>query len=515
MPKPAINRDTVSGEALFILCNLRENGRLGRSNKLAEVKAALEPSVSLEFDTYFFFLRKFHYIAMDREAQLKLTEQGERVAAGDLQDRFTTEVGEFFADQLGSSDEDDTSVPAITDEPLSMPPPPPELLLDEAEMMVPAPLPSIPARASRAAIPVLEVTAPQSTPFVLPPAPAAEARREATLIVSAPLASTTPSHGSAPLPSITSPLAAAPMPPPAAPAPAAPAATSSASKGTELDLRYQKFDPIGTGPLGTVFKGRFTALGLDICLKELKDIFGYFSFLQRGEVLRRLKKELCAQAQVRHPGVVQVVDQNVDTTRPYFVLELMHGNLRERLDASGGNGVPVPLALRAFLQLAYGLRAAHAAGLTHHNLKPENVLFDAYGNAKLADFGLGRVVEVDATKGMPQVFMGTGGMAYMAPELMNWGPKEPGPAADVYGLGILLYEMLTGQIPGRRSAMPSEVNPEAPSGLDHLFDKSTQDRRDQRYPDVDAMLEDFYTAFPDKEFLVRGDLILSSDVPKE
>jgi serine/threonine protein kinase len=193
----------------------------------------------------------------------------------------------------------------------------------------------------------------------------------------------------------------------------------------------------------------------------------------------------------------------------------MHGNLRERLDASGGNGVPVPLALRAFLQLAYGLRAAHAAGLTHHNLKPENVLFDAYGNAKLADFGLGRVVEVDATKGMPQVFMGTGGMAYMAPELMNWGPKEPGPAADVYGLGILLYEMLTGQIPGRRSAMPSEVNPEAPSGLDHLFDKSTQDRRDQRYPDVDAMLEDFYTAFPDKEFLVRGDLILSSDVPKE
>ncbi len=84
MLKPAINRDTVSGEALFILRNLRENGRLGRSNKLADVKAALEPSVSLEFDSYFFFLRKFHYIAMDREAQLKLTDQGERVVDGDL-----------------------------------------------------------------------------------------------------------------------------------------------------------------------------------------------------------------------------------------------------------------------------------------------------------------------------------------------------------------------------------------------------------------------------------------------
>ena len=66
----------MSGEALFILKNLRENGRLGRSNKLADVKAALEPSVSLEFDSYFFFLRKFHYIAMDREAQLKLTDSG-------------------------------------------------------------------------------------------------------------------------------------------------------------------------------------------------------------------------------------------------------------------------------------------------------------------------------------------------------------------------------------------------------------------------------------------------------
>ncbi|WP_208719059.1 serine/threonine protein kinase, partial [Corallococcus sicarius] len=317
---------------------------------------------------------------------------------------------------------------------------------------------------------------------------------------------------------ITSPLAAtpAPMPPPqTTPAPSAPVpnAAAAAKGASDLDLRYQKFDPIGTGPMGTVFKGRFNALGLDICIKELKDIFGYFSFLQRGEVLKRLKKELCAQAQVRHPGVVQIVDQNVESARPYFVVELMRGSLKERLESSGGKGLDVPHALRTFLQLAYGLRAAHAAGLTHHNLKPENVLFDAYGNAKLADFGMSRVVEVDATKGMPQVFMGMGGMAYMAPELMNRaaGAKEPGPSADVYGLGILLYEMFTGQIPGRRSPLPSEVNPEAPSGLDQLFDKATQDKREQRYPDMDAMLEDFYKAFPEREYLERGALIVSSE----
>jgi hypothetical protein len=481
MLKPAVNRDTVSGEALFILRNLRENGRLGRSNKLADVKAALEPSVSLEFDSYFFFLRKFHYIAMDREAQLKLTDQGERVVDGDALDKFTLEVGEFFADQILGEDE----ATQAGDELGVLPPPPPDQ--EDAELaraLAPPPIPLPPSRASRTALPSVDP--------VIPPMPSVAP-------MSAPASS-----AAASMPSITSPLSSS-MPPPAA-SPAAPAAP----KGIELDMRYQKFDPIGSGPLGTVFKGRFNSLGLDICIKELKDIFGYFSFLQRGEVLKRLKKELCAQAQVRHSGIAQIVDQNVDSARPYFVVELLRGSLKEKLEAGGDKGVPVPQALRWFLQLAYGLRAAHTAGLTHHNLKPENVLFDSYGNAKLADFGLGRVIEVDATKGMPQVFMGTGGMVYMAPELIG-RVKEAGPSADVYGLGILLYEMLTGQIPGRRSAMPSEVNTDAPSGMDSIFDKMTQDRKELRYPDIDAMLEDVYKAFPDKEYLEKGDLVLSSD----
>jgi eukaryotic-like serine/threonine-protein kinase len=315
---------------------------------------------------------------------------------------------------------------------------------------------------------------------------------------------------------------AVPLPAPAAPPPqpaalpvasASPAASAPAPKPTEvLDQRYQKLEVLGSGPLGTASKGRFTALGLDICIKELKDIFGYFSFLQRGEVLKRLKRELCAQSQVRHPGIVQVLDQNTETPRPYYVLELLQGNLKDELVQGGGKGIRVPFALRCFLQVAYALRAAHAVGLTHHNLKPENVLFDLLGNAKLGDFGLTRVVEQDASKGLPQVFVGASGMVYLAPELLQpHRAKEAGPASDVYGLGILLYEMLTGQIPGRRSPLPSEVNAEAPAGLDAIFDKMTQDRVEQRYPDLDAMLEDFYKAFSDSPFLTKGDLILSSE----
>jgi hypothetical protein len=481
----AMTRDKVSGDALFILKSLKENGRLGRSNKLADVKTSLENSVSLEFDSYFFFLRKFHYIAMDREAQLKLTDQGERVVGGDYLDKFTGEVGEFFADQITADSESDVGDSTM----LQLPTPPPaatDLILEEPQPMPPPP----PRGGGRK--PPSDDFSPPSMPHVTAP----EAQ---------------PQRGFAPAPLPLTSAMAQPQPMQLNQPVSSPSGLGAGAKGQDLDLRYQKHDPLGSGPLGTVFKGKHNALGLDVCVKELKDIFGYFSFLQRGEVIKRLKKELCAQAQVRHSAIVQIVDQNTDVARPYFVMELCKGSLREKLDAAGGKGIAVPLAIRYFLQLAYGLRAAHQQGLTHHNIKPENVLFDAYGNVKLADFGLSRVIEVDQTKGMPQVFVGTGGMGYMSPELIARS-KDVGPSSDVYGLGILLYEMLTGHIPGRRSPLPSEINSDCPTKLDPIFDKMTQDRKDSRYPDFEATLDDFYNAFSGKEYLTKGDVILSSEV---
>lgn len=478
----AMTRDKVSGDALFILKSLKENGRLGRSNKLADVKTTLESSVSLEFDNYFFFLRKFHYIAMDREAQLKLTDQGERVVGGDYLDKFTGEVSEFFADQITADSESDANDPP-------QPPAPPatDLILEDSPAMPPPP-----PRGGGRKPPHSDDFAPPSMPHVTAPEPMQQ-------------------RGFAPAPLPLTAAVVSPQPMQLNQPVSSPSGIGAGGKGQDLDLRYQKFDAVGSGPLGTVFKGKHNALGLDVCVKELKDIFGYFSFLQRGEVIKRLKKELCAQAQVRHPAIVQVLDQNTDQARPYFVMELCRGSLREKLDAAGGKGIPVAQAIRYFLQLAYGLRAAHQQGLTHHNIKPENVLFDAYGNVKLGDFGLSRVIEVDQTKGMPQVFVGTGGMGYMSPELIARS-KDAGPSSDVYGLGILLYEMLTGQIPGRRSPLPSEINSDCPTKLDPIFDKMTQDRKDSRYPDFEATLDDFYNAFSGKEYLTKGDVILSSEV---
>jgi serine/threonine protein kinase len=279
----------------------------------------------------------------------------------------------------------------------------------------------------------------------------------------------------------------------------------------ESEARFVKYDALGQGPLATVYRGRHTALGLDVAIKELKDIFGYFAFLQRAEVIKRLKREICAQALVRHPGVVALLDQGCDVTRPFYVMELCSGgNLRQRIEASGGRGLAAADAVRAFLQLSYGLRAAHAQGLVHANLKPENVLFDHLGNAKLSDFGMGRVIELEPARAMPQIFVGN--IAYLSPEQAAQA-REVGPSSDVYAAGILLYEMLTGKLPGRRSPMPSQANDQVSARLDAIFDRMTQDSREQRYPDFDAVLADFYAAFEDGSWLKPGDLVLNSGAP--
>ena len=113
-----VTREQLAGEALYILKNLRDNKSGGRSNKLADVKTTLEPSVTLEFDNYFFFLRKYNFIEMDREACLQLTGEGEKVLDGTLRERFGDAVGEYFASRLGADADDSTRVRAV-------PPPPP------------------------------------------------------------------------------------------------------------------------------------------------------------------------------------------------------------------------------------------------------------------------------------------------------------------------------------------------------------------------------------------------------
>lgn len=279
------------------------------------------------------------------------------------------------------------------------------------------------------------------------------------------------------------------------------------------DGRYTRQELMGHGGLGSVYRGRNIYLNRDVAVKEYRHLFDYLTFLARDEVLRRLRASVMGQAGLQHPFVLEVLDLNFDKDPPYVILALANGgNLKERLARIQPAGqLPVAVGTRLLFQMAYALQHAHQKGVHHGDLKPENVLFDGAGNVKVADFGVARVVEKAPGQGAP-VYVGVGNPSYMAPEQLH-ATGEVGTAADIYSLGILLYQVVTGKLPGRRSPMPSEVNSAYPKALDGLFDAMTRDRPEDRVASMDDVLDGLYKAFPRDEVLSRGNLILFETDP--
>ena len=266
-------------------------------------------------------------------------------------------------------------------------------------------------------------------------------------------------------------------------------ATRAGRRYELLDGRYAKSNVLGAGSVATVFRGQQIAIQHDVAIKEFSDIFTYFTDEQKTEILRRLETTVSEHARVSHPNVLQVLDQNTRSARPYFVMELGYGgSLRRRIHTE--KPIPTGLLCTYFIQICNGLKCAHSLGVVHRSLKPENVLLDVHGNIKISDFGISRVVERSPGK-MGQIFVSMGSVGYMAPEQFQ-DPRFADARTDIYSLGILLYEMCTGRLPGRRSPMPSSLRDDFPAGLDDIFDRMTQDDPDERYPLIEAILDDVY-----------------------
>ncbi len=258
--------------------------------------------------------------------------------------------------------------------------------------------------------------------------------------------------------------------------------------GDALDSRYEKLASIGSGGVGTVYRARQVPLNRQVALKEIRELFSFFSEEQRPEIVRRFTDVVRAHADLAHPNILPIHDVNLDKEFPYVVSELCpNGSVRRLI--TDAETIPVGLALKYLLQTLHALQAAHRERVSHRGLKPENMLIDAYGNVKVSDFGFSRIVERDQSV-IRQVYVGMGTVAYMAPELFT-DPTGAGPQADIYALGIIFYEMLTRKLPGRRSPMPSEIDPKLPIGLDDIFDLMTRDSRSERYSTVDDILNDF------------------------
>lgn len=222
----------------------------------------------------------------------------------------------------------------------------------------------------------------------------------------------------------------------------------------EIELRtgallggYRVEGVLGSGGMGTVFLARQESLERRVALKVVR------SELASPSLRRRFEVEAEALARLRHPNVAQIYEAGVarlgDAEIPFFAMELIEGALPLTRFAAA-RGLDLSERLRLFLQACDGVQHAHERGIVHRDLKPRNVLVDAAGHVKVIDFGVARVADSrwrDPQRELTAAGEIVGTLRYMAPEQLAGDPRDIDTRTDLYALGVLLHELLSGEAP--------------------------------------------------------------------
>jgi eukaryotic-like serine/threonine-protein kinase len=263
--------------------------------------------------------------------------------------------------------------------------------------------------------------------------------------------------------------------------------------GAVLSGRYRLESKLGSGGMSTVYLGRDETLQRSVAVKVM-----HREMSDQPDQIERFRREARAVAQLSHPNVVAVIDAGEDGGYPYIVLEYVEGEtLKQRIDRLGR--LPVDEAAAYGIEVGRGLAAAHAQRLIHRDVKPQNVLIDAEGRAKVTDFGIARSLESD---GLTKTGRVLGTTDYVAPEQAMGQAVDA--RCDIYSLGVLLYEMLAGEVPFQADTlvgvamkhvnerMPDvqERRPEISSALAAVIERATAKEPKKRYPDMLAFLGD-------------------------
>jgi tetratricopeptide (TPR) repeat protein len=252
---------------------------------------------------------------------------------------------------------------------------------------------------------------------------------------------------------------------------------------------------LGHGGMGVVYRAWHLRLNRAVALKML--LAGPCA---RPVEMERFQREAQAVAALCHPNIVQVYDVGDVDGRPYFTMELVEGgNLADQIE-----GVPQPAHRAATLTatLAEAIHAAHQSGIVHRDLKPGNILLTRAGTPKVTDFGLARRLEGDGRLTLSGTPMGT--PSYMAPEQARGDKAAIGPATDVYALGAILHELLTGRPPFRAESAtatlqqvvadepvsPARLNPQVPRDLATICLKCLEKDPAKRYRSAAALVDD-------------------------
>jgi eukaryotic-like serine/threonine-protein kinase len=254
--------------------------------------------------------------------------------------------------------------------------------------------------------------------------------------------------------------------------------------GETLGEEIELVEEIGRGGMGRVFRAHHRRLGRDVAVKLLPP-----EVARDPEHQARFEREARALARLDHPNVVRVHDAGGEGERAYVVMELVEGrSLAEEAPIS------VRRALEVALQACDALAYAHARGVIHRDVKPSNLLADASGRVKVADFGLARIAAPEEGAPLTAANVVPGTPAFMAPEALAGAP--PSPSMDVYSLGATLYALVAGRPPaGDFESLPAP--------LDSIVRRALASDPARRYPSIEAMRRDVEAALGDR---TDGDL---------
>ncbi|RMG06616.1 MAG: hypothetical protein D6731_25320 [Planctomycetota bacterium] len=275
-----------------------------------------------------------------------------------------------------------------------------------------------------------------------------------------------------------------------------PARPEGASRRARVD-RYELLEELGRGGMGAVFRARDLASGRCVALKLVAESE------RRPDRLARLLREGELTATLRHPNVVTIHGAGAANGRPYLAYELLEG-CRPLDRVWREDGTPLAERVRMIRDAARGLAAAHARGIVHRDVKPDNILVDREGWVRVADFGLAtaagleRLTRTGALVGTPSA---------MAPEQLE-GDRPVTPASDVWALGVTLYFALTDRLPFEganflefaarvaraRPTPPRRIEPSVPPELEAVCLKALSERPEARYPDAGAFADDLERA---------------------
>ena len=274
-------------------------------------------------------------------------------------------------------------------------------------------------------------------------------------------------------------------------------------EGKLLGNRYEIIEKIGNGGMATVYKATDKVLKRHVAVKILRD-----EFTTDEEFIRRFEVEAQSAARLTHPNIVSIYDVGVDGNLYYIVMELIQGKTLKEIIIKEKGPLPWKWSINVAIQIASALEMAHRNNIIHRDIKPHNIIITEDGIAKVTDFGIAKAVSNSTITAFGTTI---GSVHYFSPEHARGGFTDA--KSDLYSLGVVMYEMVTGRVPfdadtpvsvalkhmQEEPEEPIEVNPNVPTSVNKIIMKALQKDTSLRYQTASEMLVDLKKALKDPE----------------